>query len=303
VQYNDSIEQPMVRNIGEALGVRARVNLTDPKKLFASTVNVKNLWAMESLLAGPKAFAGLHSPVWPADVLGSIDTAKAAAGKELYVERCQRCHLPPLDSAEIQQPQFWEMGLEGHGFLNLKQIPLEVIGTDPKAAANWHGRTANTGALGLGTISAADGLRVVTRKIADINYDAMQLTPAQRLEWNGFRDDKVLDPLVYRARPLGGIWATPPFLHNGSVPNLYQLLLPADQRDKTFYVGSREFDPKLVGYATGKFEGAFLFDTGAPGNSNTGHEFRNAPAGTKGVIGPELSDAERWAIIEYLKTM
>jgi len=42
-------------------------------------------------------------------------------------------------------------------------------------------------------------------------------------------------------------------------------------------------------------------DTTKPGNSNAGHEFRNAPAGTKGVIGPELSDEQRWDLIEYLK--
>ena len=303
VQYNASIQQPMVRNIGEALGVRARVNLTNPKNLFASTVNVKNLWEMENLLAGPTAFTGLHSPAWPADIFGPIDTTKAEQGKKLYAERCQRCHLPPLDSAELQQPRYWEPGLAGHRFLSLKELPLEVIGTDPNAAANWHERKASTGALGLGTISAATGLETVTRKIADLNYDAMHLTPAQRMEWSGFRDEKVTDNLVYRARPLGGIWATPPFLHNGSVPNLYQLLLPADHRDKTFYVGSREFDPRNVGFVTAQFDGGFQVDTSRPGNSNAGHEFRNAPAGTNGVIGPELSDEERWEIIEYLKTL
>jgi hypothetical protein len=105
---------------------------------------------------------------------------------------------------------------------------------------------------------------------------------------------------------LSGLWATPPFLHNGSVPNLYQMLVPADQRDKTFYTGSREFDPKYVGFKTNKFEGAFEFrsdqpDDPHPGNSNAGHEFRNGAG--KGIIGPELSDEERWAIIEYLKTL
>ena len=76
VQYNASIQQPMVRNIGEALGVRARVNLTDPAKLYTSTVNVKNLWQMESLLAGPNAFAGLAPPAWPAERLGPLTKPK-----------------------------------------------------------------------------------------------------------------------------------------------------------------------------------------------------------------------------------
>jgi mono/diheme cytochrome c family protein len=306
VQYNASIQQPMVRNIGEALGVRARVNLTDPARLYRSTVNVKNLWEMESLLAGPTPFAGLKPPVWPADLFGPIDQTKAEKGAELYKQHCQHCHLPPLDSPEIQDPKYWEAGLDGKRFLKLNVIPLDEIGTDPREASDWAQRTAVTDALGLGTVSAAVGLRAVTSKIRDTNYDALGLSAEQRLDWSGFRDDGVVAPLAYRARPLGGLWATPPFLHNGSVPSLYQMLLPADRRDKTFYVGSREFDPKNVGYSMAKFEGGFEFRTDQPndphpGNSNSGHEFRNTPG--KGVIGPELSDEDRWAIIEYLKTL
>jgi hypothetical protein len=307
VQYNASIQQPMVRNIGEALGVRARVNLTDPAKLYRSTVNVKNLWEMEGLLAGPAAFKGLKPPAWPAEIFGPIDQVKAQKGAALYKQHCQHCHLPPLDSQEIQNPKYWEAGSDGkHLFLKLNVIPLDEIGTDPREATGWMQRTAVTDALGLGTVSASVGLRAVTGKIRDMNYDALGLSAEQRMEWNGFRDDDVIAPLAYRARPLGGIWATPPFLHNGSVPNLYQMLLPADRRDKTFYAGSREFDPMNVGYRTAKFAGGFEFRSDQPndphpGNSNAGHEFRNTPG--KGVIGPELSDEERWSIIEYLKTL
>jgi cytochrome c5 len=305
VQYNASIQQPMVRNIGEAIGVRARVDLTDPGMLYRSTVNVKNLWEMEGLLAGPTAFTGLQPPPWPAEVFGPIDQAKAKKGAELYKRHCEHCHLPPLNSPEIQDPKYWEVGLDGMKFLKLNVIPLDEIGTDPREAANWAQRTAVTDALGLGTVPAKVGLRVVTGKIRDMNYDALGLSADQRLEWSGFRDDGVVAPLAYRARPLGGLWATPPFLHNGSVPSLYEMLLPADRRDKTFYVGNREFDPRNVGYSTAKFNGGFEFRTDQPddpnpGNSNAGHEFRNTPG--KGVIGPELSDEDRWAIIEYLKT-
>jgi mono/diheme cytochrome c family protein len=301
VQYNGSIQQPMVRNIGEALGVRARVNLKDPSKLFQSTVNVKNQWQLESMLAGSTAFNGLKSPPWPQDLFGPIDKEKAAKGAQLYKQQCEHCHLPPLDSAEIKDPKYWEPGLQGKSFLKLNLIPLEEIGTDPTEATDWANRTAVTGPLGLGTVSAATGLRVITGKIRDMGYDAMGLTPEQRMEWNGYRQDNVVAPLAYRARPLSGIWATPPFLHNGSVPNLYQMLVPASQRDKTFYVGNREFDPKNVGYSTAKFDRGFEFRTGQTGNSNAGHEFRNAPG--KGRIGRELTDEERWAIIEYLKTL
>ena len=55
---------------------------------------------------------------------------------------------------------------------------------------------------------------------------------------------------AYEARVLHGIWATAPYLHNGSVPSLWELLKPAKERKPTFKVGSRVFDPKNVGYDT-----------------------------------------------------
>ncbi|MEO5559446.1 MAG: di-heme-cytochrome C peroxidase [Dokdonella sp.] len=122
----------------------------------------------------------------------------------------------------------------------------------------------------------------------------------------------------YKPRPLEGVWATPPFLHNGSVPNLYQMLLPPDQRSKRFFVGRRDFDAKQVGYISEpsdpKEADGFWLDTSKDGNHNTGHAFIGTPeqlaawrADAKahplpsGVIGPLLSDDERWAIVEYLK--
>jgi hypothetical protein len=306
VQYNASIQQPMVRNIGESLGVRAKVNLKDPAKLYRSTANVTNLWKIEEQLAGPTPFSGLKSPTWPADIFGPIDQQKAQHGAALYQQYCQRCHLPSLHSPAIEDAQYWEPGLEGHRFLKLKVVSLDEIGTDPHEAADWASREAVTDDLGLGVVPATTGLRAVTTRVRDISYDALGLSPEQRMAWSGYRNDAVTAPLGYRARPLGGLWATPPFLHNGSVPSLYQLLLPVDQRDKSFYLGSREFDPKAVGYQTAEFKGAFKYvvDTPGdphPGNSNAGHEFSNTPG--KGVVGPALTDPERWAIIEYLKTL
>lgn len=96
----------------------------------------------------------------------------------------------------------------------------------------------------------------------------------------------------YKSRSLRGIWATAPYLHNGSVRNMRQLLLPADQREKTFRVGSRTYDPENIGFVN---EGGYLFDTSLPGNSNKGHEYGvNALSGN-----PELVDA----LLEYLKTL
>ncbi len=107
---------------------------------------------------------------------------------------------------------------------------------------------------------------------------------------------------IYKARPLNGIWAVAPYLHNGSVPNLYALLSPQSERPDKFWTGSKQFDPVKVGYDTSELKGGYLFDTANPGNSNKGHEFKDGPKGN-GVIGPALSPDDRWAIIEYLKSL
>lgn len=111
-------------------------------------------------------------------------------------------------------------------------------------------------------------------------------------------------PLAYKARPLAGMWATAPYLHNGSVPNIYQLLLPATRRDRKFFVGRTEYDTRNLGYSLQPLsDSGFWLDTSIPGNSNTGHEFRAGYVGRSenGVIGPELTDDQRFALIEYLK--
>jgi len=101
--------------------------------------------------------------------------------------------------------------------------------------------------------------------------------------------------MAYKARPLDGIWATPPSLHHGSVPNLEQLLLPSAQRVSRFKVGTRNYDPVRVGYSTsdGAPGNTFTFDTALPGNSNAGHDY--------GV--GKISDPERQALLHYLKSL
>ena len=114
----------------------------------------------------------------------------------------------------------------------------------------------------------------------------------------------------YRARPLDGVWATAPYLHNGSVPTMQDMLIPQDKRPKEFCVGSRQFDPVKVGLATKDGEpcGAWTsFDTRQLGNSNAGHSFEGTETNPKklpnGIVGPELKKRERDALVEYLKTL
>jgi mono/diheme cytochrome c family protein len=101
---------------------------------------------------------------------------------------------------------------------------------------------------------------------------------------------------AYESRVLHGIWATAPYLHNGSVPNLWELLTPPAQRKSSFMVGSKEYDMKNVGYVTDKSpfnDGNFVVNADInSGNSNAGHDF-----------GTTLSDDDKWALIEYLKQL
>jgi hypothetical protein len=80
VQYNAAIRPPLARNIGEALGVGAVVNLGPQGELYESTINVPNLIAMEDRLGGDEPFTGLQPPRWDAmltALYGSPDQAPA----------------------------------------------------------------------------------------------------------------------------------------------------------------------------------------------------------------------------------
>lgn len=298
VQWNGSINNPIGRNVGEALGVFARLNLTGPPAdLFKSTANVKNLHLLE------KWIDDLKSPRWPEEILGKLDPKKAKRGETLYMKNCVACHSvkdPKTDQYPMTTPNKY-----GKQFITIRMVRLAAIKTDPKMALNFAQRTAKTGNLAQfipgnpKTAPAGDLIGIAAGGVIKRKFGEMSppLTPKQLLDYTGYRVPPPEGPeppnvLAYKAQPLSGIWATAPFLHNGSVPNLYQLLLPVDQRVKTFYVGSREFDPKNVGFKTKKFEGAFEFLTNVPGNSNSGHEY-----------GTKLSDEERWDLIEYLKTL
>ena len=165
-------------------------------------------------------------------------------------------------------------------------------------------------AINLKRITVGQGLNYIGMLMRDKIYAEKKLTSDQQQKLNGFG---MLDlpqvKLIYKARPLSGMWSTPPFLHNGSVPNLYQLLSPAFERQRTFFIGRREFDPVRVGLVTEPLsKGGFWFDTTKLGNFNSGHEFRagykawqDGDAVQYGVIGPALTPEQRFQIIEYMK--
>jgi hypothetical protein len=112
------------------------------------------------------------------------------------------------------------------------------------------------------------------------------------LESEGYQPPKefgVRSTGKYWAATLRGVWARSPYLHNGSVRTMRELLISPDQRAKTFHRGSRVFDEKEMGYTD---DGAYVLDTAGSGNSNSGHDY-----------GTKLSDSEKRDLIEYLKTL
>ena len=142
-------------------------------------------------------------------------------------------------------------------------IPVDEIGTDRHRLDMW---TANA-------VSA---------------YNAY----GEGYSWNfsGFRKTA-----GYTAVPLDGIWLTGPYLHNGSVPSLADLLEPVDARPKMFWRGNDLFDAERVGFVSAGEEAERVgtpLDVVKPGNSNAGHTY-----------GTTLSSDEKRALLEYLKTL
>jgi hypothetical protein len=213
--------------------------------------------------------------------------------------------------APVTEPDFWNSdrwsaaNAAGERYLNLEQVDISHVGTDPAEAEDMmNRRVATPPSLGITSDQFGVALGQLVELTVNHWYDSQQppTPPVLRDQMNGNRPNGVRAPLSYKVRPLNGVWATPPYLHNGSVPNLYALLSPVSERPKKFYLGNREYDPVNVGYRSEEFPGGFEFDTSIRGNSNSGHQFTDTP-NQAGRIGRLLTPEERRALIEYLKTL
>jgi mono/diheme cytochrome c family protein len=205
----------------------------------------------------------LEAPPFPRE----IDRAAAARGEAIFSAMCADCHgMRPL--GEPGERLAYDYDRARHTGLG-EVVPLSDIGTDP---GRWASYTPN--------FAAAQNLLFAG-------------TPHR---FRHFRKTA-----GYASHPLDGIWARSPYLHNGSVPTLRDLLEPADRRPESFHRGGDAFDFEKVGYS-GEDEPAdtvagrlFLYDTSVPGNANTGHE------GPR--YGTDLPDADKDALVEYMKTL
>ena len=305
VQWNGVVQNAglgaLGRNVGEVLGVFGRVDIPAKPGVtgYQSSVQVRNLRALEKLLEG------LWSPQWPAG-LPPIDAALRDQGRAVFVKaRCSECH------GEIDRKD------------PLRRVvaKLVAVGTDDRMAGNFARRKGDTGKLKGAFLKVvrtsvlapetfgdqASAEDILSHAVIGTILGSWKDAPEDELTAIEYKRRRLLiqgsaapaPPAggTYKARPLNGIWATGPYLHNGSVPTLHHLLLPAKDRPGTFTVGSREFDPELIGFRTDApnyppFRARQADGTPVPGNSNEGHEYGSA-----------LGAADRKALLEYLKSL
>ena len=203
----------------------------------------------------------------------AVDEALKARGETLFRAECASCHA--RGGAQV-----------------MTIIPRTVIGTDPGRIGMWTPESAaayNNHDKG-GQPPTGTGL--VRNGEALLDWVAKRPTG---LPWV-FEQFQKHDG--YLAQPLDGIWLTGPYLHNGSVPTLDDLLKPPAERPRAFVRGTDEIDLVRGGYVSpacepGRYQQAgFCYDTQLRGNGNGGHAY-----------GGRLTADERRALVHYLLTL
>lgn len=268
----------MERNVGQSLGLGGVV---DPASK-SSTLLPGNLHELE------RVARKLQPPAWP-DAFGKLDrnSDDFKAGAKLYAVNCAACH----EEQKVVPKYGKKVPQGGVVYVNLGTDDARTkVFADPMA----DGRQ----------FAAAAGLlqREIKKKAFADHRDELVAKYGAGFEKTFDQPDADIRWLTtggYVAPPLAGTWATAPYLHNGSVPTLADLLEPVNRRPIVFPVGHREYDPVRGGYVS-RFEDipadqlstAFVFDTRIAGNRNTGHEF-----------GTLLTAAEKRALLLYLKGM
>lgn len=300
----------LARNLGEVYGVfgiyhpvKSDTLISNVNFLKGNSANFSGLGALENLVKK------IGAPRWPF----AIDSQLAAQGKAIYARPtasggCVDCHGQKPGVTRLILQRTWA-------------TPIQDVGTDSRQYSVLK-RNAESGVLEggkfwlvgqpipntttafsllgfsvIGSIAQQKLTLLSPSATAQAKSQAKRLAPPNELA-GAFREDAVNPPTNiynYESRVLYGIWAAAPYLHNGSVPTLADLLKPAAQRPVTFAVGAN-YDPARVGLAAQQPGAYSRTTTGCEardsGNSRCGHEF-----------GTTLSDAEKAALLEFLKVL
>lgn len=268
---NGNIYQALIRNSGQVIGVGGIFNPVSnpaaPNGIDYFAINTINWKGIEYLEALTKK---IGPPRWPFTVNSSL----ASQGQAIYNTNCNSCHgIKPGEARPPSTEPTWA-------------TPIYNVGTDP-AYYSALTRTSPTGVLKgvLGNEAPIQTiLDYVTSNMVQQKYPEGIVIKSGR--------NPAASPGSFESRVMQGIWASGPYLHNGSVPTLEDLLKPAAQRPETFPVGVN-FDTLKVGLSsnqTARF--GYLFSTKITGNSNAGHEY-----------GTQLTSQEKAALLEYMKIL
>ena len=301
---------PIARNAGQVIGVFGRLSLAPKRLRYRSSIQLRNLQVLESLVTR------LGAPKWPADRLGRLDPKLVAAGRRIFTgaakalpvnQVCANCHAVRLHG---RTGRFFEHR-PGRPRIppryKANMIPVLRVGTDPKMAVNSL-RRSRTGILnGLYKFppsvplkrhgATAENVELLIHIVSGILLTNLSRVKRGKREPGSTYDRTREERLRYKARPLDGVWASAPYLHNGSVPTLADLLRPPSTRPKRFCLGTLAFDPVRVGFANGspagcRARGGFVFDTRKTGNANSGHRH-----------GTRLTPQQKRQLLEYLKSL
>lgn len=250
------------RNLIQSISLMAPFN----PKTFEVSVTIKKL---ELVQQSTRKFV---PPSWPA-FLGPINQQKADNGKVLFKHICLNCHNPKRDT------------FNGPGSIEYNFYDVGTDDTYYKAQTqDFYGKVFVNDVLA--------GVMKKVKKAAQENEGITDLAPfeigRENVVWKEPNGNKIV------AKPLWGVWATAPYLHNGSVLNMKELLTVPENRVTAFHVGSIQFDSVNLGFENKQTAYSNLFETNCDkclGNSNAGHNY-----------GTSLSEEGKMELIEFLKT-
>lgn len=311
--YNANTNSVIARNIGQSFGLGAILSSPEKENAhYASTSNLHNLIKMEKVMYKLKVpemqeyFPNMK-----------VDKATAVKGCNIYMNKCMGCH----------EANDKRVGPESV-LIDYKVLPLKKIGTDETYI--WNQATPINGQ------PFRKGIFDFTDNIKNWYFSEYNVSPEEIAHWanqdirgsevfrdtvngdvrfknvNGMEYIEIEKGRGFVAKSLAGIWATAPYLHNGSVSSIYEMLLPSVKRQKYFVVGTSEYDHKKLGYMSSidyhplkkdyvnpnlkricEDDPTQCFDVSLKGNSNVGHE--------PSMYGGELREEEKYQLIEFLK--
>ncbi len=297
------------RNLGEVFGVFAVFHpKKDESRILGIDYTENNSANFHGLNALEALIRRIGPPKWP----WAVDKTLAAKGKTIFDQSCAAgCH-------EIKD------GAHRSLVHNTWATPVQDVDTDSREY-NVLARTVDTGVLSGAEVpfinqplkpqdSAFNVLRtsvtgtilqhylpvVVPPDVRDrVLREVSQLKPGIEDLKGAFNTQKAVPAapsFAYESRVLQGIWATAPYLHNGSVPTLAELLKPAAERVSAFKIGPA-YDTVNIGLAVDQTRFNYTLKTTDcsernSGNSRCGHEF-----------GTTLLEKDKKALLEYLKTL